>query len=247
MILQRHFVFRHPLFRKTKTSSGIEWRKSIYYLWWEFLRRHDGYKKTCSSGGKGKYAKLHKDFGDVHAGEFEEWWKADDRGVRLFGEPAIPQSVRRLTKEDLTALADQWNGEDMLVIVAPLLLPKRFIQSRIAKILKTHHPGKRGIRAMRKSRALYRISDQFNFDSLRIALNVYDFRQSNPELKLWEIAQQLRFTSTLKENELGGRGQMAAEAIGKKNTMGVAVSRKLTLAKNVIDGVGKGVFPQYKL
>jgi hypothetical protein len=246
MTLQRHFVFKHPLFRKAKTSSGIEWQKSVYYLWWEFLRRHDGYRKTCDNRGKGRYAKLYEDFGDVHAVKFKEWW-TKDRGARVFGEPAIPQSVVRLTKDDLTALGHQWNGEDMLIIAAPLFLPKRFIQSRIAQLLKKHHPRKRGKRTIKESQALYPISSQFSMRSLKIALDVYDLRRTNPKLKLWEIAQQLRFTSSLKDNELGQRGQMASEAIGKKNTMSVAVRRKLDIAESVIDGVGKGVFPKYKL
>jgi hypothetical protein len=247
MILQRHFVFKHPLFRKTETSSGIEWRRSVYYLWWEFLRRHDGYKKTCENAGNGRCAKLYKDFGNVHAEDFKEWWTKGDRGARLFGEPAIPQSVERLTKDDLTTLERQWNDEDMLVIAVPLFLPKRFIQSRIAQMLKKYHPRKRGKRTIKESRALYPISNQFSVHSLHTALDVYDLKKSQPKLKLWEIAQQLRFTSTLNANEFGLRGQMASEAIGKKNTMGVAVKRKLNIAKSVIEGVGRGVFPTYGL
>ena len=92
---------------------------------------------------------------------------------------------------------------------------------------------------------MYPIANQFNFHSLKVALAVYDLKQANPKLKLWEIAQQLRFTSTLDEKELGQKGQMASDAIGKKNTMGVAVRRKLDVAENIIDGVGKGIFPQY--
>jgi hypothetical protein len=247
MTFQRHFAFKHPLFRKTKTSLGIEWQKSVYYLWWEFLRRHDGYRKTCENRGKGKYAKLYQDFGDVHASGFKKWWTEDDRGARIFAEPAIPRSVVRLTKDDLTTFCLEWDDENILVFAAPLFLPKQSIQKSIARLLKQYHPRKRGERTNKESRALYPITNQFNFDSLKLALDVYDLHQGNPTLKLWEIAQKRKFTSTLTENELALRGQMAAEATGKKNTMSVAVSRKLKHAKNVIDGVGKGVFPQYKL
>ena len=56
---RRHFAFKHPLFRQEQSTSGVQWDNSVYYLWWEFLRRHDGYKETCENGGKGKYAKLY--------------------------------------------------------------------------------------------------------------------------------------------------------------------------------------------
>jgi hypothetical protein len=245
MNLQRHFSLKHPLFRKTKTPTGVEWRKSIYYLWWEFLRRHDGYKATCENDGKGRYAKLYEDFGDVHTLGFREWWTKGDRGARLFAEPAAPQTVQRLTKDDVASLGPDWDDEFVLVIAAPISLPKRYIQNRIAKLLKSHHPGKPGKRTLKESRALYPVANQFNIHSLQIALAVYDLKKANPKMKLWEIAQQLRFTSTLNANEIGQTGQMASTAIGKKNTMGVAVRRKLDIAESVIDGVGKGIFPQY--
>lgn len=247
MHFQRHFPFKHPLFRKIKTSSGINWKESVYYLWWEFLRRHDGYKKTCDQGGKGKYAKLYRDFGDVHVCGFKQWWTQNDRGARLFAEPAIPQTVVHLTKDDLATFCLEWDGENVLVFAAPIFLPKRAIQKSIARLLKKHHPRKRGERTIKESRALYPFSSQFSFTSLSRALEVYDLKKSHPELKLWEVAQRFDFITNLTKEEMEGRGRTAAVAIGKKNTMSVAVSRKLKLARRVIDGVGKGVFPQYKL
>ena len=63
------------------------WQTSVYYYWWEYLRRHEGYRRTCENGGKGKYAALYRDFGDVHAGEFWDWWKGH---MDLFCEPTPP-------------------------------------------------------------------------------------------------------------------------------------------------------------
>src|ERR1700676_4105430 len=90
---RRHFLFKHPLFRKPHTALGIEWRKSVYYLWWEFLRRHEGYRKTCEQGGNGQYARLYADFGDIHASDFKGWWRTGDRGASLFAEPPLPMDV----------------------------------------------------------------------------------------------------------------------------------------------------------
>ena len=107
---QRHFAFHHPLFRSKKTSKGNWWEDSVYYLWWEFLRRHDGYKETCEKGGKGKYAKLYDDFGNVHECSFREWWTKDDRGARLFSEPPLPSTVTVLTSKDVRALPENWDS-----------------------------------------------------------------------------------------------------------------------------------------
>ena len=75
------------------------------------------------------------------------------------------------------------------------------------------------------------------------ALEVYDFKQKNPDLKLWEIAQRLRFTDTLNSDELVKAKKQSPTAIAKKNTMSVAVSRKLKQAETIIGNVARGLFP----
>lgn len=253
MIRTRHFTFKHPLFRKVespargkvKTTPGVEWRQSIYYLWWEFLRRHDGYKETCENKERGKFAKLYADFGDVHASDFKTWWTKGDRGARLFAEPAALTGVERLEKDDLEFLQKEWDDNAVLVIAVPLSFGKRFIEKRIVSLLKQYHKRKRGQRTIKESRALYRIANQFNEHSLEVALRVYDLKKSNPKMKLWEIAQQLKFTTTLDPDEIGKRGQRGA--VAKKAVMSVAASRKLKLAESIIDGVGKGIFPNFEI
>lgn len=153
---QRHFTFHHPLFKKTKTAKGNWWENSIYYLWWEFLRRHDGYKMTCESGGKGQHANLYADFGNVHDGTFKEWWSKDDRGARLFAEPSLPSSVVALTSEDIETLPKDWDPESLLIVAIPLSLRKQYIQQSLTKMLAKHHKRKQGQRTFKESRALSR-------------------------------------------------------------------------------------------
>lgn len=61
----------------------------MFYYWWEYLQRHDGYRETCEAGGIGQYAKLYADFGDVHSGDFWSWWAKHDH---LFAEPRARQA-----------------------------------------------------------------------------------------------------------------------------------------------------------
>jgi len=245
-IFQRHFAFRHPLFRQEQSTSGVHWNNSVYYLWWEFLRRHDGYKRTCENGGKGEYEKLYADFGNVHEGNFREWWTKDDRGARLFAEPPMPSSVRALTPKEIKELPEGWDSGALLIVAIPLSLRKRFIQQKLGKLLARHHKRKRGQRIHKESRSLYPIAAQFNIHSLKRMLEIYDLHQAQPKMPQWKIGQIFRLGNTLNDDELkGGRGRDNPVAVAKKNVSSVAVSKKLTEAKSIVEGVGHGVFPAF--
>ena len=84
------------------------WRRNIYYFWWEFLKRHEGYRKCCERGGTGEYSALYTDWGNIHAytaETFWDWWNekldnGESRGEYLFAEPPLP---RRITIADKVA------------------------------------------------------------------------------------------------------------------------------------------------
>lgn len=236
---QRHFTFKHPLFKRQRSASGEWWEHSVYYLWWQFLRRHEGYKKTCEIGGKGKYAEVYADFGNVHGMSFREWWTKGDRGARLFSEPPLPNSIVVLKPTDIDALSEGWNGGALLVAAIPLALRKRFILQKFNALLRKHHTRRRGQRTFRESQARYPIAAQFNRHSLKKILDAYDLHQAQPELRLWQIAQKLALGTKLTTDDT------PAERVHKKNVLSVAASKKLKQAKNIIDGVGRGIFPAF--
>ena len=60
---------------KRPFKGAADWQCSHYYFWWEYLRRHNGYRECCERCGIGKYKKLYDDFGDIHADEFTVWWE----------------------------------------------------------------------------------------------------------------------------------------------------------------------------
>lgn len=252
--VSRHFAFKHPVFRKhellarkkNKPTAGDWWQDSIYYFWWEFLRRHDGYRETCESGGIGKYAKLYADFGNVHGVSFKDWWTKDGRGARLFAEPLLPNRVMALTSEELHALPENWDRQSLLIVAVPLNLPKRHIEQRLTKLLSQHHKRKRGQRTFKESRALYPIAAQFSIESLRKCLALYDLAHKEPRRKLWELAQRIGLGDPLNKSELEAeRGRANPTAVAKKNSLGVAANKMLKKANNIIDGVGRGVFPAF--
>jgi hypothetical protein len=226
--------------------AGEWWEESVYYFWWEFLRRHEGYKKTCETGGKGKYAKLYADFGNVHGVSFREWWNEGNRGARLFSEPPLPNTVTVLSSADIDALPKDWDSKSLLIVAIPLGLRKRYILQRLTVILAQYHKGKRGKRMFKESQALYPIAAQFSIESFRKCLALYDLTQNEPQLKLWELGQRIGLGARLNKSELAaGRGRANPTAVAKKNSLQVAASKKLKMASNIIDGVGREIFPAF--
>jgi hypothetical protein len=180
----------------------------------------------------------------VHGVNFKEWWTKDDRGARLFAEPPLPSNVMTLTSDGVDALPKEWDPQSLLVVVIPLHLRKRYIQQTLTKLLSKHHKRKQGQRTFKESLARYPIATQFKTSSLKSILAVYDLRHSQPDLTLWEIGQKLSLTTRLTEAELSaGRGRESGAAVAKKSVLAVAASKKLKLAKRIIEGVGKRIFP----
>lgn len=237
---RRSFAARHPLFRLEGSDTGVRWDRSAYYLWWEFLRRHDGYRKTCEKNGKGAYAKLYKDFGDVHASNFKEWWSTESRGMRLFSEPPAPTGVVALNDKDMLDLVEQGRDERTLIVAIPLDYRRHSITKAFNKLLTEHFTRKRGEKRVQSSKARYPLARVPDVAALQVTLECYDFRQANPEKPLWWIAQQVGVSTRLTPQELAGVG---GSTVSKKASMTAGVSRKLKHAAAIIDGVGKGIFP----
>jgi hypothetical protein len=238
---QRHFTFKHPLFKRQRSASGEWWENSVYFFWWEFLRRHEGYKRTCEGGGNGKYAKLYSDFGNVHGVTFKDWWTQGSRGARLFSEPLLPSGMVELGPDDVPQLLDSWRSGTVLVVAIPLALRKRFVLRKFNALLSKHLTRRKGQRTFRDSKALYPIAAQFSLNSLKKILATYDLRQSQPDLTLWEIAHKLALGTRLTSDDT------PAEKVHKKSVLSVAASKKIAAARKIIDGVGRGIFPAFSM
>lgn len=240
----RYFAAKHPLFKAQKTEQGVWWERSVFYFWWEFMRRHEGYRATCKNGGKGRYSKLYQDFGDVHATDFKTWWRQESRGERLFAEPTIPTTVMEVVPDEVAQLTEAQQGGQLLLVAVPLALRKRFILKKVQQLLKKRHTRGRGQRSLLTSSARYPLAAQFNIESLSVTLRVYDLYKANPHLKLWQIGQEMRLGKQLTEAEIKApRGRKNPEAVDKKNVLAAAASRKLRIAERLIEGAAAGCFP----
>lgn len=233
---QRHFAYRHPTFGTAKAPKSIShWQGSVYYWWWAYLRKNVEYVACCDAGGKGPMAVLYQDFGDVRDDDFKAWWSQGSRAIRLFAEPAAEDVVRELQGGE--AAPDQSN---VLTLVFPLNLPKRYLQKRFNQLLKKHHTGKQGVQYAKSSRARYKFEGQPNVPSLKLAMKVYEMKLENPKMKLWEIGNEM--PGVIRSQKLKASDDQYTKE-QKKKVLAASVSRYIRRAQESIQRVGQGLSP----
>lgn len=127
-----------PTFRQGSMAQQVrEASTSLRRWWWEYLRLSKDYWflcQTCAEGAANTYdetlAKVFNDFGNVHEGTFEDWWKR--KGSAVFAEQTLPPSVEVLTPKDGVIKGD-WSEE--VVIQIPLQLTRETVQKQVIAIL----------------------------------------------------------------------------------------------------------------
>lgn len=240
-----HFVAPYPLFGLAKKRLPLsQQQRSPYYWWWAFLRRNEDYLACCERGGKGKLAKLYKDFGDVRPDDFHAWWTAGQRGARLFGEKTLPLNVKELKGAD--EWSSDWRPESVMVVAVPLDLPKRYLQSKFAELLKKRHDGRRGRKKAEEaysSTANYQLHRNVSLPTLMAQLAVYDAvmekRRGNTNKTLAKIGEELKLVASAMPRASDHRH----DAEHKRNVMAATVSRHLKVAERIVANVAKGQFP----
>ena len=241
------FLAKHPLLGTKHKRKPIQCQqRSPYYWWWAYLRRNEDYLACCKSDGKGKLAKLYKDFGDVRSDDFAAWWGGSlQRGQYLFAE----QTTNLL----MTEIADlpQWeaikNTGNFVLLAVNLDVGKRKLQQKMAGFLAKRHTGKRGRVALGsvRSTARYPLHRNYSQHNLRVMLETYDAWHANQQLSkserltLWQIGESIKLVPTA----ITRKSDTQAERTNKRNVMTMAVSRYVRQAKRIIANTTKGQFP----
>jgi hypothetical protein len=234
----RKFAYQHPTFGRSKLAKSREpFKNSVYYYWWEFLRRNDAYKKCCSTNGKGKLSSLYADFGDVFNTDFKTWWQTGNRGINLFAEELLPEFG--LISDSVQFVPNK----NILYLQVPLQLPKRYLSTEFQKILKKYHGGRKGIRTNKVSTAKYPVTGHVDLPALEKCLLVYDYYLANPSKTLWRIGNDCKVVlpSSLIKDENSDLNFYA-----KKMVLANTTKRLLKRAKMIIEGTSKGEFPRLK-
>ena len=229
------FSYKHPTFGRSNAVKATEpFKNSVYYLWWEFLRRSDAYKKCCASGGMRKLKKIYQDFSDVFTTDFKTWWQTNERGAYLFAEQLPPKMTL------IDAMPDANVANQVVVIQVPLKLPKRLLMAEFQKLLNAHHSGKRGRRNNVSSTARYPVTGHIDTDALQKCLRVYDMKIANPKMPLWQITQECK---AIKRDTFIIDSDAQGIITNKKLILANTASRLLKKAALIIENTEQGKFP----
>lgn len=242
----RTFLAKHPLFGIKSKPLPLKYQESsVYYWWWQYLLRNQSYKQCCESLGDGELSGLYRDFGDVFATDFRTWWTTGDRGAMLFAEQPREIKQMRLTSKD--QWDETWSEEEAAVFVFPLSVGRRKIQSLFAKQLAKIHMGKRGrvSLATAHSTAKYPLSRNFNVNTLKTGLAIYDawlencLLSSSERQPMWKIGEALNVNPSSNPSATDTK----YETTNKRNVLTVTVSRHLAVVKRLIANTSHGRFP----
>ena len=240
--IARHLIGGPVHFGRSKVDKAKEpFKESLHYLWWEYLRRSEKYKSCCENKGKGELSDLYKDFGDVFSVDFKTWWETDNRGIRLFYEKNPDDKIRRVQKTEELNLND-----NILTISIPMELPQEFILDTIRKLLKkSGHKGEKGLKAEvnKSSTARYKIVGGVNKISLRRSLELYDLKQQNPKMKLYELAIKLKLGSYWKFTDGKDEKMDKDTRLEERAFLSSIANRHLRRVERIIKSVEEGKFP----
>lgn len=233
---------------KNKPAKISLQTRSPYYWWWVYLRRNEDYLKCCENGGKGKFAKLYKDFGDVREDNFKGWWK--EKGVELFSEKHVSEGGDMVLMEltNKSQWNEAWTSDKVLVIAMPLTSSKRYLQSRFNALLKRRHTTKRGrqYKTFEESSAKYPLAKNYTIRNLETTLAVYDeylkHKGQIPKVPYWKIGQSMRLVPSAMTTD----NMSMNERQVYRNVMGASVKRYITNAEKMIANAALGKFPLSK-
>ena len=181
------FVYAPPLLgvRKSRRKApqpadqkSERWKWSVFYYWWEYLRRHEGYRQTCEAGGIGQFAKLYADFGDVHSCDFWSWWKSHSH---LFSEP----EARKAEPFDPSDMQEDDQSEFIYVRI-PRENPLKLTLKQVTRIVKPKLVKRDNRKIVTQAR--YKVATKPLLPSLDTHLRVWDARRDNPDATLEQLA-----------------------------------------------------------
>lgn len=239
------------------------WRCSVYYYWYEYLRRHEGYEETCLNGGIGPCADEVVTFGNTHALNFADWW------VERFWLFEEKRPVRRLKKAPALDTRGFPLDRDTLYLEVDLTAPpSRLFQELRAEIwvqrlaaeeraqrAAAERAAKRKKSApeitidVRKSTAHFPVETKPVLSALHEHLLVWDARKANPEVDDAEVADiaGIRVNQVVDGETLAIRKAMKLSTTEIERVLRrrkqLAVQRHLRIARQYIDNVVLGKFP----
>jgi hypothetical protein len=185
-------------YRKNKTAKGgktsvkgVPTTDSIYYLWFEYLKRSEKYKTACANNGKGM-TKLYKDFGNVfeYVGVegFWTWW--NKRGQYLFGIEGKQEILEFDNADEVVSY------EDYKLIAIPKNITATTIKKRLNKLVDDME-----LNPTSEQKAKYSIAQtKVDVESLKTCLMAHELKQQG--IGVLEIGLQVKWVSSAEAKDL---------------------------------------------
>lgn len=218
-------------------DGAEEWKCSVYYYWWEYLRRHEGYRATCLADGQGEHEELYRWFGNVHEGDFHDWWWTH---YHLFTFVSEAQNIALSKKFYL-------ESEGVFLHVGYARSKSEMIASAREQIMRI--PQREINDELRKS-IRFKPAARPVLKSLHQHLLAWDARQAHPTAEDADICDIAGLEVSLPYSvdeiaSLQADGLKVAD-LEKANRRAkqLAVQRHLRIAKQYIDNVVLGEFPK---
>ena len=222
----KYFPFSPPVFAKLPEKImkryGVWFNQSIYYYWFEYLRRSKKYEFTCKNKGAGM-EKLYADFGDVFKDSFDEWFATDiggvARGIYLFAYKMAQPTLEVSNAEQFGRL----DLNDYFVAAINKLANKKKTLEQVGRIWDSKWVNKK----VNLKTVLYLPnSNTHNINSLKEYLKIHDAKLLG--LKHWECvasARRLKFDVVIKEdreyfNVIASKALKKAKALIKLTEQG---------------------------
>jgi len=205
---------------KKRRVRGVPYSQSIYYLWFEYLKRSEKYKKTCAANGKGM-KKLFNDFGNVFEYEgaqgFWKWWT--EKGDYLFGVRTGFDAERVSDWGSLAEVKDLFDSEQVTILILPNDTPKTKLLKVVQKLIKEVPLTE----PFRQQANYLPQSVKIDVESLRDCLAAYDMRlegKSNLEIGAYFTGSANKVFDLLKDGRMNYKmgGSRKAEINYLRNT-----------------------------
>ena len=165
------FPHKHPLFKKKETNKGVYFENSIYFFWFEFLKRNKKFVEICKRKGKIS-KKIYEDFGDIRNKNFKEWWNEKYgntiRGIYLF---AYQNPFSDVEEIDYLNKINALNLRDYTLLAIPKNIEKNYALKRVRALI-----NKENKRFVNKARYEFN-SKTFKIKSLKNYLNFLKLKE----------------------------------------------------------------------
>ncbi len=226
---------RFQYLRAPPYRGAPQYKASLYYWWWAYLKRNSRYQDTCKAHGKGALRGLYKDFGNIFNISFSKWWESHQS---LFAE--------------CSGLVDNKNTRqlDRLQNIYVIDPNKSFAQitDEIRHLHLTAHNLHQGDIRKQPSTAKYPIFANFRASTLWRSLEIWDKRRLYPNLSTFDLGLLVGLEPALLSTSRETRSRQAID-INKYNSKSrhnfmTQICRYERRAAQLIENVGRGVFPK---